>query len=408
MTATDKPADNPTTLDWSQRLQGGRERHGWTQRDAIESLRTLSGEELPDTDSMLRMWRRWEAGENEPGNRYQRLLDELFGEAFPVDEETDLVQLTEQIRDSVVSNEELDTMQQRVDQLCVEYRSGDPAKLRLQAASLYLELESMVEQRTSLDSHRRLLEIAGWAALLLATLSHDLGDTDTAEQIRRTALKLGHDVGNESIIAWAHEIRAWISLTRQEWHHAIAASQAGQQQVPDDEPTGVFVQLATQEAEAWARLGDTKEMNRSLGAAQLALERHPEPTNPEHHFVLDHAKFDWMSMRCLLMAGENNRAARLADRLEREFTNPDGTPTNPMRISEIEASRALIALREGDLETALVHANKALDVPRRSNPSLMRATDLLASELEAAGDSEEEVADFLQRRLSLLGLPEKN
>lgn len=403
VTATDKPTDKPTALDWPKRLTDGRDRNGWAQRDAINALRELADEELPDTTSMLRMWRRWETGENEPGNRYASLLDELFGETFPVDENEDLTQLAAQIRDSIVSVEDLEAMQQRIDQLCMDYRSAQPTKLRLRVASFYRELESMLDRRTSLESHQRLLELAGWGALLLSTLSHDLGESDIAEQIRRTALKLGHDINNESIIGWAHEIRVWISLTRQEWNHAIAASQAGQQHLSDHEPTGVFVQLATQEAEAWARLGDLKEMNRSLGAAQLALERHPEPTNPEHHFVLDHAKFDWMTMRCLLLAGENDRAAKLADRLEREFTNPDGTLTNPMRISEIESSRALVALRRNDLDKAIEHANKAIDIPRRSKPSLLRATDLLANELEHHQSTDKRIYEFLARRTSILG-----
>ena len=71
----------------------------------------------------------------------------------------------------------------------------------------------MLDRRTSLECHQRILELAGWGGLLLSTLSHDLGDSDVAEQIRRTALKLGHDVENESIIGWAHEIRVWISCS---------------------------------------------------------------------------------------------------------------------------------------------------------------------------------------------------
>lgn len=277
-----------------------------------------------------------------------------------LDDDEDLVELAAQTRDSTIEAGDLDAMQHRIDQLCVDYRSADPTKLRLKAASCYRELESMLDRRTSLKAHERILELSGWGALLLSTLSHDLGDSDVAEQIRRTALKLGHDVENKSIIGWAHEIWVWISPTREEWHHAVATSQAGQQRVSDEEPTGVFVQLATEEAEAWARLGDLREMNRSLGAAQLALERDPRPPNPEHHFVFDHSKFDWTRMRCLLLAGENPRPGRLADRLERELTGTDGTPTNPMRISETEGSRVLIALREDDLDRARAHATGRL------------------------------------------------
>lgn len=106
-------------------------------------------------------------------------------------------------------------------------------------------------------------------------------------------------------------------------------------------------------------------------------------------------------MRCLLLAHQDDEAEALADRLQPEYTRPDGTPRNPMRISEILASRALVALRRGQIEAAVGYATQALDIGRRSIPSLRQATSVLAQELEEH-DHRPEVAALLQRRIELL------
>ena len=56
----------------------------------------------------------------------------------------------------------------------------------------------------------------------------------------------------QEIQAWAHEIRAWMALTTGDYHGVVAAAQAGIEVAPHH---SVAVQLAAQEAKAWARIG---------------------------------------------------------------------------------------------------------------------------------------------------------
>ena len=74
-----------------------------------------------------------------------------------------------------------------------------------------------------------------------------------AETTRQAALSLGTEADHGKIIAWAHEMRAWINLTRSDYHGVITAARAGTEVTPH---SSVAVQLAAQEAKAWSRMGD--------------------------------------------------------------------------------------------------------------------------------------------------------
>ena len=53
----------------------------------------------------------------------------------------------------------------------------------------------------------------------------------------------------------AHEIRAWIDLTTGNYHGVVAAARVGIETAPVH---SVTIQLAAQEAKAWARIGDRR------------------------------------------------------------------------------------------------------------------------------------------------------
>ncbi len=72
----------------AQRLRSEREARGWTQREAIRRLRQLAATELPSDESLIRNWKKWEAGNHQPDDFYRPLIAKLFGTAtstlFPV------------------------------------------------------------------------------------------------------------------------------------------------------------------------------------------------------------------------------------------------------------------------------------------------------------------------------------
>jgi hypothetical protein len=51
----------------------------WSQSYAVKTMRLHAPEQLPSDGSLLRQWKRWEAGEVMPGEFYQPIIAALFG-----------------------------------------------------------------------------------------------------------------------------------------------------------------------------------------------------------------------------------------------------------------------------------------------------------------------------------------
>src|SRR6266516_5024342 len=156
------------------------------------------------------------------------------------------------------------------------------------------------------------------------------------------------EADHAEIQAWAHEIRAWMNLTSGDYHGVIAAAQAGTEAAPVH---SVTVQLAAQEAKAWARIGDRRQTEVTLDRGRRLLEAMPYPENLDHHFVVDPTKFDFYAMDCYRHLGEDSMAENLADEVIRTSTDFDGTERAPMRLAEARITRASHDARR-TLETA--------------------------------------------------------
>ncbi|MEM7342571.1 MAG: hypothetical protein AAF467_28295 [Actinomycetota bacterium] len=168
------------------------------------------------------------------------------------------------------------------------------------------------------------------------------------------------------------------------------------------ESTGVGIQLALQQAEAAARLGDVDQMHRSLAIARTLLSTHEPPSNPMNHFRFDHSKFDVRQMRILLIVGADDEAEPIALRLKNELERTDGSSAHPMRSSEVLAGLALIAARRNDVEQALVYAHESIEIGRRSRLSFRQIIGSVLKELQRhRGDSG--VQSFLDQHATLTG-----
>ena len=89
--ADDRPA-------WARRMYNERQARGWSQADAVRAMRAHysrehPARELPDSASLLRQYKRWEAGEVEPDRGravplYKPIIAATFGTVthamFPV------------------------------------------------------------------------------------------------------------------------------------------------------------------------------------------------------------------------------------------------------------------------------------------------------------------------------------
>jgi hypothetical protein len=217
--------------------------------------------------------------------------------------------------------------------------------------------------RRTLRAQRDLLVFAGWLTLLRACLDYDLGDAGSADRARIAARTIGTEAGHGEIIAWSFELSAWFALTRGQFGSVPGFAEAGTAAAPH---SSVVVQLAAQAAKAHARMGDTRQVHRTLDAGFRLLTRHDRPKRPDNHFVVEPAKWDLHAMDCYRVLGDDARAVAHADAVLALSRRPDGTEASPMRAAEARLTHALVAVRTGDLDAAVAWTNAALAVPRRS------------------------------------------
>lgn len=392
---------------WADRLRRERSARNWTQADAVRALRAATPASLPEDGALLRNWKRWEAG-TLPDDFYRPLLAKTFGTVtsalFPPDRRppshhlladsgTETLEIVARVRASDVDDATLDALRVTVDRLCSDYPHASSEALRVEGQQWLRRLTGLLEGRLTLRQHREVLTLAGWLALLVGCVENDMGQAGRAESTRRAALSLGTEAGHAEISGWAHEMTAWFALTRGDLPGVVAASDTGRAVAGN---VGVSVQLAGQTAKAWARMGDRRRAELALDQGRVLLEGLPHPENLDHHFVVDPAKFDFYSMDCYRLLGDDRLAETYAEEVLRLGVDRDGTERSPMRNAEARITLGVVSARQGELELAVAHGRRALAGPRRSLPSLLMASRELGGALRERFREEPEVRDYLQ------------
>jgi transcriptional regulator with XRE-family HTH domain len=387
--------EHPERPDWAERLRRERDVRGWSQADAVAAMRTFSDVPLPD--GLLDQWKRWERGRNRPDEFYRPLIASTFGtvvesifpsKRFPVPRQTnderllshsgmDTHELVQRIRRPSIDNTTLDALELTVEQLCCDYASRDAAGLITESREWLSRITHLLDERLTLVQHKSVLDAAGWLTLLIGCLEYDTGQYRAAEATRTGALQLGNEAANASISGWAHELRAWFALTNGRYREVIEAAQAGQDIAPG---RSVSVQLLAQEAKAWARMANQRNTIRALEKGRILLESLPYPDRPDNHFVVEPDKFDFYAMDCYRLIGDDGLAGMLAQEIIKKSTAFDGTDVSPMRKAEAELTLGVIAARNGTVEDALAYGRTALNIVRRSQPSLL----MVGAELDQA------------------------
>ena len=253
-------------------------------------------------------------------------------------------------------------------------------------------------QRLTLRQHREILVLAGWVALLVGCVEYDTGNRHAAETTRQAALSLGVEADHGEIIAWAHEMRAWINLTTGDYHGVVAAARNGVEVTPH---CSVAVQLFAQEAKAWARMGDRRQTEVALDKGRRLLDSLPYPENLDHHFVVDPMKFDYYAMDCYRILGVDAMAGTLADEVIHASTDFDGRERAPMRLTEARMTLGVVKAREGDLDGAVDLGMRALVGDRKSLPSLLMVSRDLVKVLNERYSGETQTRDYLDQLATL-------
>ncbi|MGW0335519.1 XRE family transcriptional regulator [Streptomyces sp. NPDC003011] len=395
---------------WAQRMEAERKARGWSPLEAARAMIAYSDDPMPDAKTVARQWRRWEAGEVEPRDR-KTLIAQVFGTTthafFPVASKRDgraeiqavsgmdTVDIVARLRASDLDQATMDALAITVDRLCSEYAYLPSGQLLAEGRAWLTRVVGMQSQRLTLHQHREVLVLAGMLTLLVGCVEYDSGGRQgrlAAEGTRQAALALGSEAGHAPIVGWAHEMQAWFALTRGDIRGVIAASDEGIAAAPND---SVAVQLWAQKAKAWARLGDRRQVEVALDSGRRLLEGMSYPANPDNHFTVDPAKWDFYAMDCYRQLGEDALAETLAREVLRVGVDYDGSDRSPMRNAEARVTLGVVAARQGAVDEAVSYGMRALGGERKSLPSLAMVADDLGGALARDHKDQPEAREFL-------------
>ncbi|WP_250399440.1 hypothetical protein [Streptomyces cellostaticus] len=144
-------------------------------------------------------------------------------------------------------------------------------------------------------------------------------------------------------------------------------------------------------------MGDARLVRDSLDAGRARLGRLPRPDHPEHHLIIDPDKWDFYEMDAYRLLGDDERAAAHARSVIRISTGPDGTeipPCAPPKPASLSKSPPPAWARS---KKPPAWAPPALEVDRKSLPSLLLVADDLNKELRSRYPREAATRDFHER-----------
>ncbi|MEV8506159.1 helix-turn-helix transcriptional regulator [Actinoplanes sp. NPDC051475] len=397
----------------------GNSRNRWSGEVAVaafgqrvRALRTERGRSLADLAAAVPCDKghlsRIENGARRPTSELARRLDDVLGargdivaaahlDSVAADDARpwETAELLRRVQADDAAPATLESLHAMVFELCCQYARQPAAGLRVEAHGWMREVARLLHRPTGLAAHRELLVAAGWLALVVGCVEYDMGMRAGAEARRVAARQLGDEAGHSEIVAWSHEMAAWFALTQSRCRGVLTAAEAGRSAAPGG---SAAVQLAGQEAKAFARLGDVAAVRDALARGRTLLDRMAAPDRPDHHFVVDPDKWDFYAMDAYRLAGDDELAAHHARTVLALGAGPDGEKA-PMRMAEARLTLAAVAARAGDLEQAVATGIGALGAGRKSLPSLLMVAGELDVELHRrfpGESSADEIRDALR------------
>ncbi|MBI1759068.1 MAG: helix-turn-helix transcriptional regulator [Actinobacteria bacterium] len=136
--------------------------------------------------------------------------------------------------------------------LAADYLNGPPGPVVLGLRDVRYAVFRLLRQPQPPSSARDLHLAAGYACMLLAWLSGDLGQLGAADTHARVGTMFAGTSGSTELQAWVQAVRSKTAFWSGDYRRAVEQATAGLEAAP---ATGVRVLLAAQVADAWATLG---------------------------------------------------------------------------------------------------------------------------------------------------------
>jgi tetratricopeptide (TPR) repeat protein len=156
-----------------------------------------------------------------------------------------------------------------VRRLAADYLGGDAIEVFTRTRTLRDQVFGLLEGHQSPRQAADLYVSAGYLCALLAWMSSDLGHLADADTHGRTAWLCGEKAEHSGLLAWTASTRSKVAFWDGRLRDAVQHARRGATYAPGGT---VLALLASQEADAWSRLGAADETQAALRRAEAARD----------------------------------------------------------------------------------------------------------------------------------------
>jgi transcriptional regulator with XRE-family HTH domain len=259
-----------------------------------------------------------------------------------------------------------------VSDLAAAYGHTPPGELFPKARWYRRQVEDLIAGKYTLREGRELYRHAGSLGIILAWLSHDLGDPTTAEAHCLDAWEHGWQAEDHGICAWAMDAKTSIATDSNQPTVARDAAERGLKYAPQGSAAaaGVSIKLAR----SYARLGQVDQFQDVLKDAQTRFNQLNHPGSglfSAHSGVLD-----FYTANSYIWLGQPDRAVPYAKETISFCQECGLSERDPTReaFAQLDLARAHVDL--GQPDDAAEHIEQALSSERITKPVLRRLGDL--------------------------------
>lgn len=191
------------------------------------------------------------------------------------DAAADAMEFTQRAEASDVGPRTVEHLELAVAGMAAAFTYTPPAELLPQARWYRHKVDGLLDGPHTLRQGRDLYRQAGWLSIVLAWLSHDLGDNVAADAYCLDAYEHGWQAEDNEICAWAMDVTATVARAN---HRPVAARDAalkGLHHAP--EGSAAAVRVSAQLARTYARIGADDQVVDTLRATRSRLDRLTAP-----------------------------------------------------------------------------------------------------------------------------------
>jgi tetratricopeptide (TPR) repeat protein/predicted XRE-type DNA-binding protein len=295
--------------------------------------------------------------------------------------------LLSEIISTDTNDEAIDQLSRAASSLAESHTQVPAQKALAQVLRLHTETQTLLQRQQSLRQKRELYQIESHLLAHACLLFGDLDKNAAADEYGEASLVFAQEAGANEAIAWT--VRAKTLRWQERFIESADMARRGYDCSP---ATPLRVQLASQEANAAALLGDVKRAREAMKRAEAAAES-IEPDSGVSAWSFPAARQAIFALSVAIHTDDPDSALRASAMAHRAWES--GVPRVPATWAQIQAGTGIAHLMKDSLDQAVQAVTPVLALPpefrvatvtaylkdldhRLGNPRFGRSKDTLA------------------------------